>query len=266
MDGQAHVLGTGGAIHAQHINRQRLKRGQSAGDIGAEEHAPAHVQRDLHLQRDALPACAEVAVDAVDGGFDLEDVLAGLQQQQVGAALDQAPRLLVKEISELVKADVAEVGIVARWQLAAGSHAAGHKARQRGFTLHLVASGAGDPRGGAVDLERLVAQPVLGQREAITAEGVGLDGFGADAQERFVNLADDIRAGDDEIVDTVLVLLAAEVGRREIVGLDAGAHGAVEDDDMVVNGVEIAPVAEGLRRVFHSAHDSRWGGIFHCRG
>ena len=37
----------------------------------------------------------------------------------------------------------------------------------------------------------------------------------------------------------------------EIVGLDAGAHGAVEDDDVVVNGVEIAPVGEGSLGVFH---------------
>ena len=150
----------------------------------------------------------------MDRRFDLEDVLAGLEQEQVSAALDQALRLLLEEIGQLVEGDVAEVGIIAGGQHAAGAHAAGHEARYAGLALDLVAGGAGDLRGGAVDLQGLVAQPMLREREPIAAEGIGFDGFGADAQEGLVNLADDIRPGDDQVVDAVLVLLAAVVVRR----------------------------------------------------
>ena len=81
-----HIFRSGGAVHAEHINGKRLEGGERAGDIGAEEHAPTDIERDLRLQGDALAAVAEVLIDAVHRRFDLEDVLAGLEQQQVSAA------------------------------------------------------------------------------------------------------------------------------------------------------------------------------------
>ena len=180
-----------------------------------------------------------------------------LEQQQVGAAFDQTPRLLIEKIREFVKADIAELGIIAGGQHAAGSHAASHEAGDAGFGFAAVAGGAGDTGGRPIDLQRALAQAMLGQRAAIAAESVGLDCFGAGIQEGFVNLADDIRARDDEIIDAILISGAAEVVFVEIVALDAGAHSAIEDDDVVVDGLKIAPVAENLRFVFHSVYDSR---------
>ena len=69
-------------------------------------------------------------------------------------------------------------------------------------------------------------------------------------------LADDVGAGDDQIINTVLKSFAAKVVLRELVVLDAGAHSAIEDDDVVVDGVQVAPVAEVWHRRFHAAHDS----------
>ena len=242
LNGRAHVFWSGGAIQTQQVNRQRRQRGQGAGDIGAEEHAPADVQRDLRLERDASAAVGKVLTDAVDRRFDFEDILPRLEQQQVRPTFRQTASLLVEEPRQLVKADIAEVGIVAGGQHAAGTHAASHEAGDAGFGLDLIAGGAGDASGGAVDFKRSFAQAMFGQGAAIAAEGIGFDGFGAGVQEGQVNLADDIGAGDDEIVDAVLIGCAAEIRGDERIGLDAGAHGAVEDDDMVGDSVEVAAV------------------------
>ena len=88
LDWLPHVLGTCRAIHAQNINWQRTQRGQRAGDIRAEEHAPAHIQRDLRLQRDAPPHVREKPADAISRRLDLQDVLPGLQQQHIRAAFN----------------------------------------------------------------------------------------------------------------------------------------------------------------------------------
>ena len=83
------------------------------------------------------PAFAEVAIDAVHRRLDFEDVLPGLEQQQVGAAFDQTAGLFAEEIGELVKTDAAEIGIIARGQHAAGTHAAGDEAGDAGFGFAL---------------------------------------------------------------------------------------------------------------------------------
>ena len=179
----AHVFWTGGAIHAQHINGQRFQRGKRSGDIGAEEHAAADIERDLHLQRNARFAVGEIAVDAVDGRLDLENVLAGFQQQQVCAALREPLRLFIKQIGQFVETDITEIGIVAGGQFTAGTHAAGDKTRNAGFGFDGIAGCAGDLCRGAIDFQDAVAEPMLGQGQAIAAECIGLNGFAADAQE-----------------------------------------------------------------------------------
>ena len=52
----------------------------------------------------ARPACRERLAGAEDGGLDLEDVLRGLDDQQVGAAVDEALGLLGEDRDELAEA------------------------------------------------------------------------------------------------------------------------------------------------------------------
>ena len=116
----------------------------------------------------------------------------------------------------------------------------------------MVTGGARNAGGRAIDLQRPVAQAMLGQGTAVAPEGVGLDRFCADIQKGLMDLANNIGSGDDKIIDAILISGAAEVVLVEIVSLNAGAHSAIEDDDMIVNGVQVAPVAEGLRGHFHA--------------
>ena len=82
-----------------------------------EDHARIAAQQALVLL-DAKPApagqsqgLALIGVQgAVDGGFDLQQVLAGFDQEKVGAALQQALRLFGVVLAESVEIDVAERG------------------------------------------------------------------------------------------------------------------------------------------------------------
>src|SRR5947209_17726980 len=65
----------------------------------------------------------------------------------------------------------------------------------------------------------------------------------ADFEKGVVELFDDVRAREDEVV--VAALFAAKVFRGEVVALDRGAHGAVEKEDTVLQRVEEGGVAVG---------------------
>ena len=54
------------------------------------------------------PVCRERLAGAEDRRLDLEDVLRGLDDDQVGAAFDQAARLLGEDLDQLAEGDVAQ--------------------------------------------------------------------------------------------------------------------------------------------------------------
>ena len=198
-----------------------------------------------------------MALHAVDGRLDLQHVLAGLQQQQVGAAFAEAAGLFAKQVGQLLPCDVAEVGVVAAGQLAGGPHAAGDEARHAGSLFVLVAGATRQAGGGAVNLQRALAEAVFAEGEAVAAEGVGLDDLATDGEEGLVDGLDHVGAGDGEVVDAAVVAFPAEVGGDGIARLDAGAHGAVEEDDVVGDGVEVTPVGEAALRPVHGVFQTR---------
>ena len=108
----AHVLGAGGTVQADDVNGQAFEDGQRSGDIGAEQHPPARIQRDLGLDRQPDAGFLISFLDAGDGGLDFQDVLRGFDQQQVHAAADQTGSLFAKNVGQLVEADIGEFGIV----------------------------------------------------------------------------------------------------------------------------------------------------------
>ncbi len=83
---------------------QRLERRHRARDVGAEQHAAARVERHLRLNGDAAADLVEEALEAGDRRLHLEDVLRGLDEQDVHATLDEVLRLLVVVPLELLEA------------------------------------------------------------------------------------------------------------------------------------------------------------------
>ena len=88
-----------------------------------------------------------------------------------------------------------------------------------------------EARRSGVDLADLVREPVLRERDAGAPERIGLDQIGAGRQVPLVHLADDVGAGEHQVLVAPLVGFAAEVRRTEVATLQIGPRRAVENED-----------------------------------
>ena len=225
-----HQVGPGRTIQADNVHREGLDRRDRAAEIGADQHRPSGLHRQLDEHRQLLVALGEGAGGRDHGALDLEDVLGGLDQDPVGAAVDQAADLLLVVGEELVKADVAE-----RDQ--AGRRPAGAEDEARALRrAELVGHLAGDRGGLAVEFVGLVADVVLVEDEAGRAEGVGLDAVRTGRVVGPVDLLDHVGAGLDE--DLVAALLAGEVLHRQVVSLEHRPHRAVAYEHALAHRLE----------------------------
>ena len=216
-------------------------RGRRA-DVGADQQCAGGLDRDLHQDRQVRAAgLGARRLGAVDRGLDLQGVLAGLDQDAVDAAGDQAAALDGERPLQRRVVDMAE-----RRQPGSGPDRAEHEA--------LPAVGeepgrlAGDLAGPPVDLEGLVLELELGQRDRRAAEGVGLDDVGAGGEVGAVDLPDHV--GPREVEHLGAVLLAAEVTLQvQVHGLDQAAHGAVAEQH---------PLAQQLDQRRHLRRPPGW--------
>jgi hypothetical protein len=92
-----------------------------------------------------------------------------------------------------------------------------------------------------------IGQPVLGEDVRRASERVRGHAVRAGLEIRGVDAADDIGTGEVEVLVAAVVLLAAEVRRAQIGGLDHGAHRPVEDED---------PISQRIRQAAHHDHSS----------
>jgi hypothetical protein len=204
--------------------------------------------------------------DREHGGLGVQRVEHRLDQDQVGAALHQAVGGLVIGGHQLVEADVAEARVVhVRRQgrgAGGGAQHAGHETRPvRGavFVGHF-------PRqlgGCEVDLVHQRLHAVVGHGNAVGVEGVGLQDVGACGQVLAVDLPDDGRPGQHQQV-VVALHVAGPVGETgaaiirflQLVTLDHGAHGPIQDEDAAAGQVEEFAAAVG-----HGAVLKKWARI-----
>ena len=234
----AHLRGPGGAVDPDDVGPHGVERGQRGADLGAGQHRAGELHGDLHLDRDLAPGRGHGPAAADHRGLGAEQVELGLDQEQVDAALEQGGRLLLVGVAQLGEADLAEGG-----ELGARSHRAGDQAA--------VAVGdlAGDAGGGQVDLVGPLGDAVLAERHGEGAEGGRLDDVDADLEERVVHLGDHVGSGDHEQLVAALEVLAAEVVGPQAQRLHVGAEGAVVDDHLLVDQVEVAAGTHGLTRL-----------------
>jgi hypothetical protein len=95
--------------------------------------------------------------------------------------------------------------------------------------------------GGDIHLIGDVLETIIGLADRLRVEGVGLDDVGAGLEISVVDLADDRGLGQHEeivvaleIVREILETRASVARLVELVALDHGAHGAVEDEDALI--------------------------------
>ena len=226
-----HLLRPRGAVDAdeRHVEGAHHRRG--CGDVGADKQRAGGFDR--HLDEDRLIAARRRAraLGAVDRGLDLQRVLAGLDQERIDAAGDEAAALLGERVLERRVLDMAERG-----EPRARPDRAEHEARPP-VALHGIDRLARDLGRAPVEREGLIAHPDLAQGDGRGAEAVGLDRVGAGAEMAEMNVAHQVGAALAQ--DVGEVLLAAIVALDiELQRLHLGAHRAVAEQHALGQDVE----------------------------
>jgi hypothetical protein len=176
-----------------------------------------------------LPELGERLARGEDLRLHLEHVLARLEDQHVGPALDEPERLIEEAAHEVFQRQLAEIGILGRRQHARWAHRARDEARPAVALLVPARDVARDRGGGAVDLARPLAQPPFVEPDARCLERVGLDRIGARVEVGGVDRLDHVRPRDRQQV--VAAFLAVEVRRGQVAGVDLRSHAPVVDED-----------------------------------
>jgi len=189
------------------------------------------------------PARFEHLLDGHERRFGVQRVEDGLNQQHVDPAVEEALYLLGVRVPDLVEGDGAERRVVhvGRERQRAIRRADGARDEPR------PVGRAGRPRSGGfarqpgrrdVQLVDERLKVVVGLRDRVAAEGVGLDDVAAGSEVLVVDLPDDVGAGEDQelvvalhVVPVLAKALAAVVRFAELATLDHRAHCAVEDED-----------------------------------
>ncbi len=202
---------------------------------------------DHDRQLDAV--LVEHLLHGEDRRLGVEGVEDGFDEDQVGAALDQAAGRLGVVVHQLVEGDVAVAGVVDvrgdRAGAAGWTKHAGDEARPlRGFQGLGIGHLAGDARAGDVQLIGQRLHAVVGLGYAGGVEGVGLEDVGAGIQVGLLDRGDDLGLAQQQQVVVALDVArpvgearATVVGLVQLVALDHGAHAAVEDQDAFLEGL-----------------------------
>ncbi len=230
-------------------NNQRLGMGntvpEGTGRL-AGQGTPAGVRKG-HRNHDGQfnALIFEILQNRVDGGFGIQAVEDGFNQQQVYATVHQSAHGGIVILNQLVEGDVSGARIVYvrgdGCRPRGGADHPRHKTRLGGvlcsFCIRHLASEAS---AGQVQLFGNLAQLVIVLRHGGGIEGIGLDDIGTDIQKRLMNVADQIGAGEGEQVVIAAQIevvvgkaLAAVGGFLQFVFLNHAPHGPIYYQDAV---------------------------------
>ena len=198
------------------------------------------------------PSSSKSALDGEDRGLAVERVEDRLDQEDVRATGDEAAGRVLVGVDQLVPGDVARSRVVdvgrEAGRLVSGAERTRDKTRLvRILGGRCVGGFAGDRGRRAVHLLGVGLERVVGHRDRVGVERVRLDDVRAGVEVRVVDLADDLRAGQDEdvvgapqVVIVVLEALAAELFLGQRVALDHRAHRAVDAPGSAASGAPAA--------------------------
>ena len=181
----------------------------------------------------------------MDRGLGIQSVKHGLDEDDLGAALDQPFDLLDIDVGEEIEVDLAIAGIVdvgrQRQGLVGRAECAGDEAAAAVLGLEPPRGLADNAGGGDVDLANEMLGAVIGLADAVGVEAVGRQDLGARLGETLGDRADHVRLGEIEKVVIALLVAgeivgAAIIGLGELPGLDLGSVGAVLDQDALGRG------------------------------
>ena len=241
---RAQLAGAEGAVQA-HRDRLGVGHGVPEGFGGLAGQGPAGGVGDGPGDHDRQFE-AQLFIHALHGEdrcLGVEGVEDGLDQDQVGAAFDQATGGLGVVLHQFVEGHVAVAGVVhVRRQRAGTAGRADHAGDETWLVRRLQGFGVGHlARQARAFHVQFVGQPfhaVVGLGHLGGVEGVGFQDVRAGIQVGLLDRADHIRTGDDQQV-VVTLYIAGPVGETfaavvlflELVALDHGAHAAIKNQD-----------------------------------
>ena len=245
-----HLGRAGGAVQADHVDTERLDRGQRRADLAAEQHRARRLHRHMREHRDVPARLRHRAPRAEHRGLELQQVLARLDQDRVGAAVQHPECGLRVRV-----ADDGVLGVTQCRQLGARPHRAEHVALGIGCA-DLVGDAAGDRGALLRQLTDPVGDVVVAQVGQVAAERVGFDRVGTGLEIRPVDVLQHV--GPGVVEDFVAALEAVEVVERQIRCLKHRAHGAVTHHDLLRKGRQQVGVIVPTRS---SGHPNRVVGL-----
>ena len=249
----AHSVGQAGVWIADH------GKVANAGEVFYQGHQPFCSERAVEAegQKGIVPDCGQECFDRLSGqgpsgavagrdgddgrkagaylrervqrGFRIEGVEAGLDEDQIHAAFDQCRYLLAVDFCHLVECQrqgclVGQAGAEGQ-RFCCRSDAAGHPYLVP-FAYSPVCLAPGDTGPLAGELSRPTFQAVFPLRDAVAAEGVGLDDVGAGLDIGAVDRCDQFRFGKVECIEVAAFPVA----------LQHRTHRSVEQQDPFTQG------------------------------
>ncbi len=226
FDVLGHFLRAGGAIDADERHLERVDHRRGGGDVRADQQRPGGLDRDLHEDRRIAPRLGAGGLGGVDRRLHLQRVLAGLDQDGIGAAIEETAALDGERGLERRVIDMAQ-----RRQTRARPNRADDEARAPVAAEfgHRLARQLG---GAAIEPIGLVGDAELAERQRRAAEAIGLNRVGAGGEIAAMDVEDEIRTALVENFRTVLVasVILVEAERHR---LHSGAGRAVAQQDVV---------------------------------
>src|ERR1035441_8658692 len=232
-----HQVRTGGAVHSHAQQIVTFDGGVECVDGLPAQHGPGAFDGDTPPHRNLPSEIARQSLHRHQSRLEAARVEAGLDQQKVGPAFDQAFGLQV-----VIGAQRGEGGGAGDVEVfVGGPHGTGDEARlvRRGV---LVRDLARQLRGGEVELVFAVFQMVVGEGDSRPTEGICLDDVRAGFQILAMDVLYDVGPRDVEDFRTVLP--------PQVVGpdgqgclMDHGAHSPVEHEYTLFQAVDQRRVA-----------------------
>ena len=227
-----HELGTRAAVQPDGEQVSVFDRGVKRVGGLARQHGPHGFDGARNDYRDAP---AEFTLEAPDGqqaGLDVARILAGFEQQNIGAAIDQRFGEIVVILLQMVERNGAADGDA----FACRTHGTGHEARlARGGEL--ARRLARQPRRRNHQVVGFAIDPVIHQVAFGPIERIGFNDIGAGFQVRAMDRQHHVGARLHQDFVAALQRRPTEIRGREMLLLQHGAHGAVDDQNAGVEGM-----------------------------
>ena len=106
----AHLGGPGGAVQPDHVDAQRFDGRQRRADLAAQQHGAGRFDGDMGENRDVTAGLGHRPARPQHRRLELQQVLAGLDEDRVGAAIQHPECSLRVRITDHRVLGVASVG------------------------------------------------------------------------------------------------------------------------------------------------------------